>query len=53
MQDELDVTSILTPGVQRRHGTLVRSEVAFSVSPFLYQSVSPSAACENHKNNQE
>lgn len=43
MQDQLDVSGILAPGVERSYRALVRGEVTLGVPPFFYQSVSPSA----------
>lgn len=43
VQDKLHVSSVLAPGVQRGHGALVRGQESLCVSPFLNQSVAPSA----------
>lgn len=47
MEDQLDITSILTPGVQRSYRALVWGQVTLGVSPFFYQSVPPSATCKH------
>lgn len=46
MQDELYVAGILPPGVEGRHGTLMRNEMAFGVPPFFDQRVAP---CPTYK----